>query len=67
MSSETTAIAVNLAEAAEMLSVAESTVRKLCATGKLPSAKLGGCRRILVEDVLKLFRARQAEAAEVTR
>lgn len=57
---KTTRLACNLAEAAEMLSVAESTVRKLCASGTLPSAKLGGCRRILIEDVLKLFRARQA-------
>lgn len=52
-------IAVNGAEAAQMLGISEAMVRKLDAQGVIQSASLGRCKRYLIEDIKALFRKRE--------
>ena len=45
---------VTVPHAARLLSMARSTLYRLCSEGKLPSRKIGGCVRIPYGELLRL-------------
>lgn len=48
-------LAYSIAEAAQLLGVSESTVKRLLASGKLAAVKVGGHRRISRTELYRLL------------
>jgi excisionase family DNA binding protein len=56
-------VAVRVETAADMIEVSRDKVYALLSTGELPSFKIGGSRRIAVEDVENYIRSLRAAPA----
>lgn len=52
-------VLVTVTEAARLLSVSRPTIYKWCNTAGFPAVKIGGCTRIVVDDLIDWAKAQR--------